>query len=395
MCIVVFNCDGSQKNSPDKQKYIVVFNDHKNDKKINDDIANESSEPLPGKSIYKYKIINAQVMELTGGQLDKVKARKDVKYIVPDSQAYADLKDVVPAINATAAWSLGYTGLGVNVSIIDSGIDATHPDLAGKVILWTDFLNNMSQPYDDWGHGTHVAGIIAGSGSASGGLYKGVANGANLFGAKILNTSGVAYISDMIAAIDWSVENHADVISLSLSTPNYNQALDEAVHNAVANGVIVVCSAGNTGPMPGTIKYPAGSADVIAVGSVNKYNSVSSFSSRGPTWDNRTKPDIVAYGEYIISARATGTSLGSPIGQYYTTLSGTSMSCPQVSAACAILLEANRSLKPTDVKNVLLSSAKRISTTYPNNISGWGILDVGGALNKVVTNSDTDTDTNC
>jgi PKD repeat protein len=114
-------------------------------------------------------------------------------------------------------------------------------------------------------------------------------------------------------------------------------------------------------------------------------NKTSQFSSRGPTWDGRTKPDIVAYGEGVISDRATGTTIrgGTPVGQYYIAMSGTSMSCPQVSAACAILLEKNRSLKPIDIKNVLLNSVKHIDTKYPNNNNGWGLLNVGAALNNV------------
>ena len=377
--------ENNKSNSSINHTYIIVYKDPIVDKDSIPGALNHYSNPVPGALKYNYNIINAQAVEIPDSLVNTIMARGDVKYIVPDMQVHADLSDVVNLINATAPRSLGYTGKGVNVSVIDSGIDDTHPDLQGKVILWKDFLNNNSTPYDDYGHGTHVAGIIAGSGNASNGSYKGIANGANLFCAKILNSSGVASTSDMIAAIDWSAKNHADIISMSLSITNHYQPLEDAVHNAVAGGVIVVCSAGNLGPNPGTMKSPSDSPDTIAVGSIDKSDNLSSFSSRGPTSDGRTKPDIVAVGESVISARATGTSMGSPINKYYTSLSGTSMSCPQVSAACAILLEADHSLKPIDVKNALLGTADRMSPVYPNNDTGWGRLNVGAALSEVLS----------
>jgi serine protease AprX len=143
---------------------------------------------------------------------------------------------------------------------------------------------------------------------------------------------------------------------MSLSNPTHYQPVDDAVHNAVVNGVVVVCSAGNTGPYTGSIKCPSDSPDAITVGSTDVYDRISTFSSRGPTWDGRTKPDLVAIGEGVISARASGAIVGTPISQYYSYASGTSASCPQISAACAILLDANPDLSPVDVKNALLST---------------------------------------
>ena len=150
---------------------------------------------------------------MSDSQANALMARSDIAYVLPDmtlraddasgsDSSFATLDLVAGADNVTSLWAKGYTGSGINVSIIDSGIDITHKDLNGKLIEWKDFANNKSTPYDDWGHGTHVAGIIAGMGNDSGGRFKGMAYGANLFSAKVLNTSGLASYNDMIAAID-------------------------------------------------------------------------------------------------------------------------------------------------------------------------------------------------
>ena len=173
---------------------------------------------------------------------------------------------------------------------------------------------------------------------------------------------------------------------MSLSNPDHYQPMDDAVHNAVSSGVVVVCSAGNLGPDSGTIKCPSDAPDAITVGSVNINNVVSSFSSQGPTWDKRTKPDIMAIGESVVSAMASGVSpLGTVYDPYYMSLDGTSMSTPQVSGISALLLQANHSLTPLQVKYAIMDTARRPDTNYPNNDSGWGLVDAGAAMSEVLS----------
>ena len=170
----------------------------------------------------------------------------NVKYVEKDQTVYAVLDKAVPQIGGDQVWASGYSGSGVRVAVIDTGIDGSHPDLNGsKIEHGVDYVNNNTTPYDDNGHGAHMYGTIAGTGAADNGQYKGVAPNATLMVAKVLDKNGVGSSSAEISAIDWAVQNHADVISLSLGSPVHVQAVDDAVDNAINAGIVVVIAAGN------------------------------------------------------------------------------------------------------------------------------------------------------
>ena len=279
------------------------------------------------------------------------------------------------------------TGQGIGIAVIDSGVNP-HPALAGKIVANVSLVTGDPSYLDAFGHGTHVAGIIAGSGNAASGvtpLYTGgIAPGAQIVNVRVLGADGTGLVSDVIAGIDWAVANRARynirVINLSLGHPVTEPAaldpMDQAVARAVQAGVIVVVAAGNDGvsatgaPVLGGITVPGNSPLAITVGALNTQGTVdrsddtlATYSSRGPTrYDLAVKPDLVAPGNKIISLEAAGTYLPktysylhkagvAPNG--YLQLSGTSMSTPMVSGAVALLLQGNPKLSGNQVKLAL------------------------------------------
>lgn len=249
----------------------------------------------------------------------------------------------------------------VVIAIIDTGIDPNHRDLNnGKIIGWRDFINGRTAPYDDNGHGTHVASIAAGEGEANP-TYRGVAPGAALVGVKVLGSGGSGATSGVVSGVNWVVSNRValgiEVMNLSLGSGGCSSGtntLSLAVNNAVSNGIVAVVSAGNSGPQTCTIGSPAAAANAITVGSMADVGERGFYlrysSSRGPTLDGRNKPDIGAPG-VSITAAARGTT-GS-----YTTKSGTSMASPFVAGVAALMLDANPSLTPGDIKDKLMATA--------------------------------------
>ncbi len=362
---------------------------------------------LPGTVKYNYNIINAVALSLTDSQLSALQSRSDIASIVPDEYINADLvapselngyqtMDKVAVLdNVTPVWSNGFDGTGIKVCIIDSGVDtAAFPELGTKLVAWKDFLNDSQTPYDDYGHGTAMAGIIASTDPTYEGQYKGIAYGANIMSAKVIDSSGSFTYSDMIAALDWAVQNHANVVSMSLSLADHDDAMDQAVTDAVNDGLVVVCSAGNAGEGGlGTIKCPSDATDAITVGSVDINNVVDVWSSRGPTVDGQTKPDIAAIGNVVVVYNVTGTPvslLAYPVPSLtdqYMALDGTSVSTAQVSGIAALLLQANPKLTPLQVKYAIEGSANRVVTNFPNNDTGWGDVDAGAALNEALSGS--------
>lgn len=254
-----------------------------------------------------------------------------------------------------------YSKNDVVVAILDTGIDAAHVDLdGGKVIGWFDAVNGRTAPYDDNGHGTHVASIVAGTGEGNP-LYKGVAPGAALVGIKVLDANGSGTTTGIISGIDWMIQNKATynirIGNMSLGSATSSDGTDSlsvAVNNAVNNGIIMVVAAGNSGPATYTIGSPAAAANAITVGALydpgEKGWVLAEFSSRGPTADGRVKPDICTPGRNITAAKA-----GSVNG--YVTYSGTSMATPFMSGVIALMLDANYNLTDSQVKNIIYSTA--------------------------------------
>ncbi|MDI6639731.1 MAG: S8 family serine peptidase, partial [Methanocellales archaeon] len=233
------------------------------------------------------------------------------------------------------------------------------------------------------GHGTHCAGIAAGKKNTTSGV-SGVAYGASLLNAKVMNQSGTGLTSWILSGIEWSMNNHADVLSMSFGDWQEDGTGRDPLSMAVANAasqVVVVVAAGNEGPGEATIASPAVAYNAtIAVAASDMDDTIASFSSRGPTGDGRVGVDLAAPGVAIIAPRANGTTMGSPIDEYYTSASGTSMSAPHVAGAVALLLQANSTLTPGDVERTLKNSADDISGILEQ---GAGRLDVYDAYDAL------------
>ena len=300
-----------------------------------------------------------------------------------------------------------FTGAGVTVGLLDSGVDSRHADLAGQVIDEVNFVSGSQYSGDKWGHGTHVAGIIAGTGAASGEQYVGLATGAKIYSARVLESDGSGLTSDVIAGIEHLVSNKTQydikVINLSLGhkviEPAAQDPLVQAVEAAWDAGIVVVTSAGNYGNDGyGTVTSPGNSRRVITVGSLTDWGTgnpnddiVSTYSSRGPTLgEHLVKPDLLAPGNKVASLNVFNSDLDKlfPENRIYSAnsnvpeyiyLSGTSMAAPKVTAVVAKMLEADPSLNPDTVKARLMRSATKpdVGDVFS---TGAGLLDEEAAL---------------
>jgi serine protease AprX len=310
--------------------------------------------------------------------------------------------------------SLGFDGTGIGIAVIDSGVANWHDDLgSGRVTRFVDFVNFQSTAYDDYGHGTHVAGILAGNGHDSGGRRTGVAPGATLLVEKVLDASGQGYISNVIAAIDYAIANkdalNIRVMNLSVAAGVYESyntdPLTLAAKRAVEAGIVVVSAAGNLGKGPdgktqyGAIGAPGNAPWVITVGASSHNgtpdrsdDTVAGFSSRGPAAiDFQAKPDLVAPGVGIESLAEADSTLYNtkPLmrlwgtvqtaSEPYLSLSGTSMSAPVVAGTIALMLQANPSLTPNLVKAILQFTAES-REPYNALTQGAGFLNARGAV---------------
>jgi hypothetical protein len=295
-----------------------------------------------------------------------------------------DLDPNLTQIGAPAAWDQGLTGRGVRVAVLDTGIDSTHPDLRGKVVAQANFSDSDSTT-DRVGHGTHVASIVAGTGARAAGARKGVAFGASLLNGKVLGDFGFGEESGVIAGMEWAARQHARVVNMSLGSfpTDGTDPVSQAVNRITARGrVLFVVSAGNDGPRDQTVDAPGAATNALTVGAVDVHDALADFSSRGPRFgDYAMKPDITAPGVDIVAARAAGTSLGEPVDQWYTRLSGTSMAAPHVTGAAAILAQQWPDWSPARIKAVLMGTAA------PNPElgvyqQGGGRLDVAHAIGQ-------------
>jgi serine protease AprX len=329
----------------------------------------------------RYNLINAvKVSGLSKEAAEQISKLPGVNYVEKDITFHATLEKSAPEIGAPVAWESGYTGKGVTVCIVDTGIDGTHPDLKDRIVGWKDIVNNRPMPYDDFGHGTHCAGIIAGNGAASGGKYRGIAPEASLIAVKVLSKDGSGNESDILAGIEYAASTNASIISLSLGSDEHSQAICDAVSRAVQKGKIVVCAAGNSGPKGGTIGCPSDNKDAITVGAIDGAEKLCIFSSRGPMKDGSIKPDVVAPGFRVISCRAAGIMENKAIGNYYLAESGTSMACPMVSGTIALMVQKDSMLTPLKAKEVLQKTAKHLGIRTPNDDYGYGMVSIRDAL---------------
>ena len=344
-------------------------------------------------------LINGFTTKVNAKALEKLVMDQKVKKIWFDEPVKAILDTAAPAVKASQVWDLGVTGKGVGIAIIDTGI-YDHPDLAGRIRGFTDFVNGKETPYDDNGHGTHIAGDAAADGIQSKAPYRGTAHGADLIGVKVLDSMGSGFLSTVIQGIDWCIKHQEEygirVINLSLgSSASQSYAEDpvcQAVEKAWEQGIVVCAAAGNEGPDQKTIASPGIDPMILTIGSVDDHNStafsdftIAPYSSRGPTIDNFMKPDVVAPGTAVISLRSPGSTLdkqnkSARVGSNYLSLSGTSMATPVCSGVVALLLEKFPDLSPYQVKQLLMNHAAPLSGVLQTD-QGKGLIDATAAYN--------------
>ncbi len=282
-------------------------------------------------------------------------------------------------INLNYAIRQNLTGRGIGIAIMDTGI-GEHPDLTGDkncLAGFFDTVNGYTSYYDDNGHGTHISGIIAGNGSASSGLYRGIAPESRIYMIKILNNRGEGNTQNVIVGINWILKYYKElnirVVNISVgSTKNKhfdeNSALVRSVNRLWEHGLVVLTAAGNHGPNPYSIGAPGNSRKIITVGSsdVMQYGTGKDYSGRGPTDSCVKKPDIVAPGSNVVSCHSPSNK------SMYIARSGTSMSTPIVSGCIALLLQKHPELTNKEVKLLLRNTAKDLG--YPHSRQGWGLI---------------------
>ncbi|MBU7015124.1 MAG: S8 family serine peptidase [Theionarchaea archaeon] len=330
-----------------------------------------------GSVYYNFLSGMGAVVDIRVSNIKALSEVAEVEFVEADGVAYVTLSDSIPLINADDCWYAGYDGTGIKICIIDTGIDPNHCDFpSGKIIAWADYVNSQSTPYDDHGHGTHCSSIAAGEDSP-----EGVAPGADLMMAKVCTSGGQCTDSAIIQGIDFGVAQGADVESLSLggSGGDGTSALAKECNWAVGQGVVVVCAAGNDGSACCTISTPGDATDVITVGASDKSDALASFSSRGPTTDDRIKPDITAPGVYIYAADS-GTSCSD------VSMSGTSMATPHIAGVAALMLDARGTATPLQVKNCMGATAIDKGNVNKDCLWGWGRVDAYAAVQQIISN---------
>ncbi|WP_405860780.1 S8 family serine peptidase [Streptomyces sp. NBC_00090] len=302
-----------------------------------------------------------------------------------DGRVKASLKESVPLIGAPEAWAAGYDGKGVKVAVLDTGIDANHPDFAGLVDGTASFVPGETVA-DVNGHGTHVAGTIVGSGAASAGDHKGVAPGADLYVGKVLGgAEGSGQDSWVMAGMQWAAESGADVVNMSLGDSYPTDGSDPMSQTVDAlsarYGTLFVIAAGNAGPE--SISAPGAAASALTVAATDKQDRLASFSSTGPLASSGgMKPDIAAPGVEITAARSQQMTDGGD--GLYRTISGTSMATPHVAGAAAILAQRHPDWTGAQLKEQLTSTAKGLDGGYSPYEVGTGRLDVAAAVRTTV-----------
>ncbi|MFD7441287.1 S8 family peptidase [Streptomyces sp. NPDC059909] len=311
------------------------------------------------------------------------RAAAGLKKLWLDRKVEATLDRSTKQVHAPEAWAAGYDGKGTKVAVLDTGADAEHPDLKGRIAASENFTDSPDTD-DRQGHGTHTISTVGGSGAASDGRKKGVAPGAELLNGKVLNDYGEGATSWIIAGMQWAVDNEADVVSMSLGSRVPTDCTDPmsvaAEELARSKGTLIVVAAGNSGPALNTVSSPGCAPSVLTVGAVDRDDSTAYFSSTGPTIVSHTlKPEIAAPGVAISAAAAGGRGVYA-----YQSMSGTSMATPHVAGAAAILKQRHPDWTAQQIKAALVSSA---DSGIPGDVreTGAGRLDVKAAVDTTVT----------
>ena len=389
--------------------------------------AGDEVHKLGGKMGRRLRLIHGHAIELPNSAIRELARRSEILSMHYDRPTGGEMNRVAVTVGARAVQNdLGFDGAGIGVAVIDSGITSFHNDLTyggvstlvktladQRSAAFVDFVNGRLTRYDDNGHGTHVAGIIGGNGFDSAGSRAGIAPAAHLVGLKVLDQNGRGVISNVIAALDWVLQNRTThnirVVNLSVGaavTESYRtDPLAQAAKRVVESGVVVVTAAGNLGknaagqPLYGGITAPGNAPWVLTVGAFNHQGTVTRsddvmalYSSRGPTAvDYSAKPDLVAPGTGVVSL-ADPTSLMyftkseyllkgslSSTTKPYLSLTGTSMAAPVVAGTVALMMQANPSLTPNMVKAILQYTSLE-HAGYSGLTQGAGFVNTRGAV---------------
>lgn len=266
-------------------------------------------------------------------------------------------------VQAPAAWDLSTGSSGVTIAVVDTGVQSTHPEFAGRLVAGCDFVNRDALPEDDNGHGTHVAGIAAAAGNNSVGIA-GISWGARIMALKALDATGSGTYQQIAQAIVYAADNGAKVINLSLGGSEPSSVLEDAVNYAVAKGAVVVAAAGNSGT--NSPNYPAAYAAAIAVAATDSSNVRASFSN---------------YGSYVDLSAPGVSILSTFLSSGYSSKSGTSMAAPHVAGAAALLMSYSSAFTtPAQVRAALETSALDLGTSGRDNYYGYGLVQLRSAM---------------
>lgn len=394
---------------------VVEFKDHECHSQGVESVTKIANESLFCTVKSEYSSVSCCSAELTPLAMEKLLVScPHIKKLHLDREVKALLDVATPttkAVNIIRDNKI-LTGEGINIAIIDTGI-YPHQDLEGRIIAFKDFVHNQEAPYDDNGHGTHCAGDAVGNGLLSGGKYAAPAPKANVLGVKVLDKLGSGSLSTVMDGVQWCIDYNAGktpqdqihIISMSLGSTAQRYSSEDQdpmvsiVEAAWESGIVVCVAAGNEGPDSGTIASPGISDKVITVGAMDDKNTIetrlddqiASFSSRGPTLYGVGKPDIVAPGVNIISLRSPNSYIdklqkSNRVENHYFVLSGTSMATPICAGVVALILEANRDLKPYEVKQKLLSGADpwgNINNNQYDYDHGAGYINAEQTINLI------------
>lgn len=390
---------------------------------IGSDHAAHAVDDAGGTTTERLPIVNGVGATLPESSVDDLRKTPGIFQVTPNSPIAFESMETQDApgdfslepqripkiVGSDRLWSQGTNGQGVTVALIDTGVHAAHPDLAGRIVHCVDFSHEAgteAECADTFGHGTFMAGLIAGNGASSNGTFMGTSPQARIVSVKIAGLDGATDVSQVLGALQWVVANRAKygirALNLSLGSDSSQtyllSPLNYAVQRAWKSGITVVVASGNSGPDPRTVLKPADDPYVVTVGSSNDEGTypigddrVPVFSSKGPTRSNGVpKPDVVAPGVHTISLRSPGSAIDQAYGssavvaESYFRGTGTSMSAATVTGVVAQILQANPALSPDQVKSRLTTTARRIAVT-DKYAAGAGVIDAYAATRSTST----------